>query len=83
MPAPVPCAVHAEAGIEPGRVEQAAEQPEEAEARSRTCTAEALADVMAAEMAEFVGQHGLDFGRRQAVEQGVEEDDALVARRSR
>ena len=40
--------------------------------------AASIDDVAAAEMPEFMGQHGFDFGHGEAGEQGIEEDDALV-----
>ena len=68
---------HAKAGVEPRRVDQLAEQPEKAEGGGEHEN-DALDDMAAPEVPEFVRQHGFDLRWREACEQGVEEDDALV-----
>ena len=51
--------------------------------REREAHGEQARDVAAREVAELVGEHRLDLRGREALEQRVEEDDALGACRSR
>ena len=61
---------------EPGGIAQLAKRPEEGEAQAEG-PGHAPKHVVEAIVAEFVRQHGLDLRRIQAIEECVEEDDAL------